>query len=115
NFAVAALDQGAVLPGHLHLDRVVQGPLVAGDVQNVAIALGRDHPDLGAVVLEQGVGGDGGPVRQEFDLAAAVPESLYETLRGVVGSARNLVDAHVLGVGIDHDHVGEGAAHVDAG
>jgi len=33
-------------------------PLVAADMQDVAIALGRDQAALGAVMLEHGVGCD---------------------------------------------------------
>ena len=45
---VAALDERPRLPRQLLLEREVERLLVPGDVQDVAEALGRDHPDLGA-------------------------------------------------------------------
>src|SRR5262249_37104611 len=50
---VAAADESPVLPGDLHLNRVVEGALMACDVEDVAVAPGGDHPDRGAVVLQQ--------------------------------------------------------------
>src|SRR3979490_1983495 len=51
-------------------DRVVLRPLVAADMQDVAIATGGDHAGDGAVVLEDGIGGDGGAVEHHVDRLA---------------------------------------------
>ena len=45
---VAALDERSRLPGQLLLEREVERLLVTGDVEDVAHALRRDHPDLGS-------------------------------------------------------------------
>ena len=60
--AMAAADQGAVLPGNLLLNGVVMGPLVAPDVENIAVALGGNHTRGRAFILQQGVGRDRGTV-----------------------------------------------------
>ena len=65
---VAAPDDRIALPGEILVVREVEGLLVAGDVEDVAVALGRDHPDLRAVVLDHDVRGDRRPVEHLVEL-----------------------------------------------
>ena len=60
--AIAAADQRAVLPGNLLLNGVVMGPLVATDMENIAVALGGHHAGGRAFIFQQSIGGDRGPV-----------------------------------------------------
>ena len=66
--AMPALGERPRLPRELLLEREVEGLLVAGDVEDVAEALGRQHPDLGAAVREDDVRRDGRPVQEVVDL-----------------------------------------------
>ena len=117
DLAVPAPDERLVLPGDLLPDRVVQRPLVAGDVQDVAEPGGGDQAGHGAVPLEQGVGGDRGAVGQEVEMR--VPDGgrhpVDQSDRVVVRSARDLVDGDLTAGGVESDDVGVGTAHVDAG
>ena len=119
--AMAALDQRPVLPGDVLHDRVVLRPLVAADMQDVAIAAGRDHAGDGAVVLEDGVGGDGGAVEHHVDGLARNPvlvakrhQARDHAARRIVRGCGHLVDSRLAGLGVGIDQVREGAAHVDA-
>ena len=56
--AIAATCDRVGLPRQVLPQREVHRLLVARDVQDVAITLGRDHADVGAVVLDHDVGGD---------------------------------------------------------
>ena len=119
--AMAALDQRPVLPGDVLHDRVVLRPLVAADMQDVAIAAGRDHAGDGAVVLEDGVGGDGGAVEHHVDGLARDPvlvakrhQARDHAARRIVRGCGHLVDSRLAGLGVGIDQVREGAAHVDA-
>ena len=119
--AVAALDQRPVLPGDVLHDRVMLRSLVAADVEDVAIAAGRDHAGDGAVVLEDGVGGDGGAVEHSIDgfardsvLVAERHQALDDAARRVVRRGRDLVHDGPAGLGIGIDQVREGAAYIDA-
>ncbi len=119
--AMAALDQRPVLPGDVLHDRVVLRPLVAADVQDIAIAAGRDHAGHGAVVLEDGVGGDGGAVEHHVDrlardvvLVAQRHQPLHDAARGVVGRRRDLVHGRAAGIRVGIDQIRERPAHIDA-
>ena len=119
--AMAALDQRPVLPGDVLHDRVVLRPLVAADMQDVAIAAGRDHAGDGAVVLEDGVGGDGGAVEHRVDrlarnavLVAKRHQAGDDAARGIVRGRGHLVDGRLAGLGVGIDQVRESAADVDA-
>ena len=96
---MAALDERPRLPRQLLLEREVERLLVAGDVQDVAEALGGDHPDLGAGVGEDDVRGDGRAVQEVVDLRQrdaglrAQPVHAFDhAARRVVRRRRDLVD-----------------------
>ena len=119
--AVAAAHEGPVLPGDLLPDRVVLGPLVTSDVDDVAIALAGDHPGAGALVGEDRIGGDGGAVEQMPDLGRRERLALAEFAhrgqhaeRGVGRGRRHLVNADVVRLGIREHDVGEGPPDIDS-
>ena len=118
--AAPAADEGTVLPRDLLPDRVVLGPLVTPDVEDVAVALARDHPGARAIVGKDRVGRDGGAVEEVSDLGggdrlafAELPHRVEHTERGVVRGRRHLVDAKVPGLGVGEDDVGERPADID--
>ena len=118
--AMPALDQRPALPRDVLHDRVVLRPLVAADMQDIAIAAGGDHAGDGAVVLEDGIGGDGGAVEHHVDrlardavLVAERHQPLHDAARGVVGRGRDLVHGGRAGIRVGIDQVGESAAHID--
>ena len=97
------------------------GPLVASDVDDVAVALAGDHPGAGAIVGENRVGRDGGAVEQVSDLGGgeflAIAELAYRgehAERRVVRRRRHLVDADVVRLGVDEYDVGERPADIDS-
>ena len=119
--AEAPLDQRAVLPGNVLHDRVVLRPLVPADMQDVAVAAGGDQAGDRAVMLEDGVGRDGGAMEHHVDrlarnsvLVAEGGKAGDDAARGIVGRGRDLVHAGLAGLGVGKDQVGEGAAHIDA-
>jgi hypothetical protein len=116
DLAQVTLDQRRRLgPGEV----VELGHAQGADFQHIAEALGGDQPDAGALVLEDGVGRDGGAVADFLDGAA-----------GEAGLAKNFAEAVDDGLGVvadaggdllgvdgavrpeQHD-VGEGAADID--
>jgi len=118
---VAALDEGARLPGQLLLEREVERLLVPRDVDDVPHPPGRQHPDLGARVGEHDVRRDRRAVQQVVDLAqpdvglrAESADAVGAAAGGVVGSGRDLVHADPARLLVDEDQVGERAADVDA-
>jgi hypothetical protein len=117
--AELALDQRPRLPGDVLLDRVVVGALVAADVDDVAEALGGDHPRLRALVLEDRVGRDRGAVHHQVDFGGADAAGGAEVAdaagdrRGDVLAAADLHHLDPVGVVVEVDEVGEGAADVD--
>ena len=91
------------------------------DVDDVAEALGRQHPDLGALVLEDDVRRDGRAVQEVVDvgegdpgLLAELPDALDDCPRGVVGGGGDLVHRGATAFLVDEDQVGEGSADVDS-
>src|SRR5207248_6473417 len=119
--AMPPFDQRAVLPGYVLHDRVVLRPLVASDMQDVAIATGGDHAGNRSVMLEDGVGGDGGAVEHHVDgltrdctLVAKRREAGDNAARGVVWRGGNLVHAGLTRVGVSIDQVGESPANIHA-
>ena len=118
--AMPALDQRPALPRDVLHDRVVLRPLVAADMQDIAIAAGGDHAGDGAVVLEDGIGGDGGAVEHHVDglardavLVAERHQPLHDAARGVVRRGRDLVHGGRAGIRVGIDQVRESAAHID--
>src|SRR5262249_1507430 len=115
--AQVALDQRRrLLPGEVIKPRRAQ----RADFQDVAEALRGDQPDLGALVLEDGVRGDRGAVADFLDLPAGEAGFAQRLIEPVDQRARVVVDARGYfldvdrAVGAEHDDVGERAADVDA-
>ena len=118
--AIATPDDRIALPRQVLVVREVEGLLVARDVEDVAIALGRDHPDRGAVVLDHDVRRDRRAVEHLVERGRALPRLLRDlddaldgAERGVRGSGRKLVDPDLPGLVVDVDQVGERPSDVD--
>ena len=121
HFAVAALDQRAVLPGDFLENRVMLRALMASDVDDVAVSLGRHHASLGALVFEERVGGDGGAVIDVIDRLGRDPSTFakfqnarHDSHGRIVGRRRDLMDQRLVALGIGVHDVRKGAAHVHA-
>ena len=117
---VTALDERPRLPGQFLLKREVVRLLVARDVEDVAEAVRRQHPDLRTRVGEDDVRRHGRPVQEvvhlgerDAGLRAEPADALDHAARGVVRGRRNLVDRDPAGFLVDEDQVGERAADVD--
>ena len=93
-------------------------------LDDVAMAFGGEQADLGALVFEQRVGGDGGAVHDAFGLRKKLGGRQVQELgemiqaghhadRRIFGRGGDLRQRGVAGV-IHCDEVGEGAADVDA-
>ena len=93
-------------------------------VQDVAEALGGDHPHVCPVTFNDDVGGDRGAVKQRDNLAgldasdgAQLYHSLHYANRLVLWRAGHFVHKDLLAAIRPHrlqHEVGEGAAHVNA-
>ena len=119
--AMTASHDGVGLPRQVLVVREVERLLVPRDVEDVAVALRRDHPHRGAVVLDDDVRGDGRAVEHLVERGGALAGPLGEladaghrALRRVVGRGRQLVHEHGPRLVVDVDEVGERAADVDA-
>jgi hypothetical protein len=119
--AVPAAHQGPILPGDLLHDRVVLRPLMAPDMQDVAVSRRGDQPRFHALVLQDGVGGDRGPVHQlidarriHADAATQFDRALDDAVGRIVRRRRRLVDHRLTPLGIGVDQVGERPADIDA-
>ena len=113
--------QRARLPRDVLHDRVVLRPLVAADMDDVAVAGGGDHAGLGAVVLEHRVGRDRGAVEDVGDrlgrrgaALAELGDARRRALGGIVRGRRHLVDRALARLAVGDDEVGEGATDIDA-
>ena len=101
---------------------VVQlGSILAGDLEDVAEALGDEERSSHAPPLQQGVGRDRGAVDEEGDVLrpeARLPDDLADPLLDpgclVGGRRRGLGEMDPVAVGVEENEVGEGAAHVHA-
>ena len=118
---VAALDERPRLPGQLLLEREVERLLVTGDVEDVAHALRRDHPDLGSRVGERDVRRDRRAVQEVVDLGevdvrllAQAADAVDDAAGRVVGGGGDLVDGDPARLLVDEGQVGERAADVDS-
>ena len=116
---VAPPHDGLRLPRQVLPEREVHRLLVPGDVQDVAIAPGRDHPDLCPGVLDHDVRRDRRAVEDLIELGrrdaghlAELADALDRSDGGIGGRRRRLVDDHPPGLVVDVDEVGEGAADV---
>ena len=117
--AVAPAGQRPVLPRHFLADRIMLRPLVAPDMDDVAIAFGGDHSGDGAIVLENRVGSDRRPVQHVVDrlarqagTPAQFANASDDPARRVVRRGRHLVDQGLAGRGIGEHDIGEGAADI---
>ena len=91
-------------------------------LEHVAVALGREEADPGALALDEGVGRDGHAVHDRLGAVEEVgkrrPERLGESGErlqnpdGLVGRGARGLREHHPSVLIDRDHVRERAAHV---
>ena len=118
---VAAAHERARLPRDVLHDGVVLRPLVAADVDDVAVAGGRDHAGLGAVVLQHRVGRDRGAVEDVGDgvrrRAAPLAErgdARRRALRRIVRRGGHLVNRALARLAVGDDEIGKGAADIDA-
>ena len=96
------------------------GRAVAGDFQDVFVAVGDQEAHGRALVFEDGVGGDGGAVKdvgEVFKPDAPGPEDFgqaaHEAHRGVFGRGRGFVDGLGAGVEFTEYDIGESAADID--
>ncbi len=117
--AVAALDQGPLLPRDFEMQGKIVGPLVPADMENVAEVARREHSDFGAVMLNGDIGGNRGPVDdQRYILGldagdvAEFAQALEHAFRLVVRRACDFMDEDAM-IGLEHE-VGIGPADVDA-
>src|SRR5688572_30905137 len=93
-------------------------------MDRVLVAPRRDKADARALFLDDGIGADGGAVRQERDVAAELAEVHAERLRagpqgvhhaeGEVGRGRGDLGGQEPPAAVDDGAVGEGAAYVYA-
>ena len=107
------------LPRQILVVREVERLLVPCDVEDVAVALGREHPHPRAGVLDHDVGGDRRPVedlvqlrRRRLGLRGDVADTLNRPLGGIGRRGRQLVDEDPAGLVVDVDEIGERAADV---
>ena len=119
--AVAAACDRERLPRQVLPQREVHRLLVPRDVDDVAIALRRDHADVGAVVLDHDVGGHGRTVEDLIQLRRLDAGHLAQrrdTVDGRDGGVRRrrrrLVHQHGPLLIIDVDQVGERSSDVDS-
>ena len=91
----------------------------AAQLQHVAVAAGPDEGAVGALLLEQGVGDDGGRVAEQRHGVGADPlpleplgEAGQHAFREIQRGRGHLGDADASGLFLDHRDVREGAADV---
>ena len=107
------------LPRQILVVREVERLLVPCDVEDVAVALGRDHPHPRAGVLDHDVGGDRRAVEDLFELRRRrlgllgdLAQALDRSLRRIGRRGRQLVDEDPARLVVDVDEIGERAADV---
>jgi hypothetical protein len=118
---VAAAHDRVALPREILVVGEVERLLVPRDMEDVAVALGGDQPDLRAVVLDHDVGRDRRAVedlvqvgRRGAGVCGQLPDSGHRALRGVLRRRRELVDEDLAGFVVDVDQVGERTADIDS-
>ena len=119
--AVAATHERTRLPRDVLHDRVILRPLVAADVDDVAVAGRGDHASLGAVVLKHRVGRDRGAMEDVGDCVRCRAAPLAErgdarrgALRRIVRRGGHLVNRALARLAIADDEIGKSAADIDA-
>ncbi len=120
-FAIAPLDQHAVLPGDFLLNGIMLRALMPADVHDIPVPGTGDHAGDSAVLLQDGVGRDGRAMQHMIDLAPINPmgdtniDNPFEhALRGIVRCGRHLVNMRLLAGRVREHHIGERATDVDA-
>ena len=90
--------------------------VAAAHFQNVAEPGRRDQPHAGALAFEQGVGADSGAVDDGAEVLerAEGAEAGHEAGRFVAAVGRDFGGFEAAGLVVEQEHVGEGAADVDA-
>src|SRR5436309_971805 len=63
HLAMASPHQGLSLPGYVLHDGIILRPLVAPNMNDVAITLGSDHAGARTFVFQHGIGRNGGAVK----------------------------------------------------
>ena len=104
----------------IHLEVVHARALLPPELEHVLEALGGEHGGDRALLLEDGVGGDGGAVDEALDVGRPragqrehAGDRGADALEEILGRARHLGEREAARVVEGHD-VGEGAADVDA-
>src|SRR5690606_25916031 len=101
----------------LDVEQAADQALGAADLDDVAEALGRDDARLRALALEQRVGGDGRAVHEGGDVGvvdAELGERFEHAAPLAAGDGRDLRRKQGVASRVVAEHVGEGAADVDA-
>jgi hypothetical protein len=118
---VAAAGERIALPGEVLVVGEVQRLLVPRDVEDVAVALRGEHPDLRAVVLDDDVRGDRRAVEHLVQCGRGLPGLLRELLDAVdrplgriLRRRRELVDEDLAALVVHVDEIGERPADVHA-
>ena len=117
---VASPNDRVALPGEILVVREVERLLVARDVEDVSVALRRDHPDRRPGVLDHDVRRDRRPVehlvelrRVDARLRGQLADAPDRPERRILRCGRELVHPDHPGLVIDIDQVGERAPDVD--
>ena len=97
------------------------GAILAGDLEDVAEALGDEEGAPDPAPFEEGIRRDGRAVHEEGDVLrpeAGLADDLADPLlhaRGLVGRRRRrLGEVDAVGLGVEQNEIGERAAHVHA-
>ena len=99
------------------VETVEVAPVLAPDGQGVGEAPGGDQGDLGEIVLDDGVGHQGGAVDEVVHVRPRQihrPERGQQAGHGVAGSGRHLGDPRLAARPVHGHHVRERAADVDS-
>ena len=119
--AIAAAYQGTILPGNLLLDGVVLRPLVATDVENVAVALGGNHAGSRALIFQQGIGRDRGAVVDQGNaiernglVAAQLGNRAHDPNGRIVRGGWHFMDCQTISLGVCTNGVCERPAYVNS-
>ena len=96
------------------------GDKAAGDLHDVAIALGRHQPDPRALALQHCIGGDCGAMQKRLDIAGGdtglVADRLHageDALTAVMRGRWRLVPPEIPVAGVEQQQIGECPADID--
>ena len=117
--AVSPFDQGPLLPGNFEMQRKIVWPLMPADMEDVAEVSRRQHPNLGAVMLDGDIGRDRRPVHDQRYIVgsnagnlAKFAQALEYALRLIVRRTGDLMDENAM-IGLENE-VRIGSADIDA-